>query len=660
MPSLDSNIILDSALEDIFCHGGILARHLQEYESRPEQLKMARAVSHAFSGGALAVEAGTGIGKTLAYLVPAALSGQKVVISTGTLNLQDQILNKEIPFLKKHITPELDALCVKGRRNYLCLYRWKQVAVARQMHFFESDGEIERLREWVQETQTGDRAEIPWLRDDSPLWHEISSSSSQCLGMHCPEASSCFISQLRKQAARAQILIVNHHLFFSDLGLRRFGHAEVLPRYESIVFDEAHHLENVATQYFGRSFSQYQLNDLAKDIEKLATPELKGKKRERTLQTARALTSQGNIFAAIFPRERGRFPLLEFIERSPAWNGELEKLKAQLAALADLLEQLSLAGDIWNGMLRRCEELQNNLLLITEEHNSSHVYWFERREKTIALIASPIEIASEMQHFYDQVRSIVFTSATLAASGDFSFFFDRLGLDHDTEALTLQTPFNYAGRTLLYVPENNFPMPAHPAYFREAQNTIFELIKASNGRALLLFTSIKAMLAMHEFLADRLQAEQLLFPLLLQGAAPKSILLETFRQETHSVLLAVASFWEGVDVPGESLSCVIIDKLPFEVPSDPVIMARIKKIEEEGGKPFFDFQVPKAILTLRQGLGRLMRSASDRGVLAIMDVRLFTKSYGSRFRKSLPPCPVTRSLDDVRTFFQENMQRGPK
>lgn len=651
MPSLGPDIIPDSALEDIFSPGGILARHLREYESRPEQLQMAKAVARALSGGTLAVEAGTGIGKTLAYLVPAALSGQKIVISTGTLNLQDQILNKEIPFLKKYIAPELDALCVKGRRNYLCLYRWKQVTAARQMHLFENDGEIERLREWVRETQTGDRAEIPWLRDDSPLWHEISSSSSQCLGMHCPEASSCFISQLRKQAARAQILIVNHHLFFSDLALRRFGHAEVLPRYESIVFDEAHHLENVATQYFGRSFSQYQLKDLTKDIEKLATSQLKGKKRERTLQTARALAGQGNLFAAIFPRERGRFPLLEFIELSPGWDIELERLKDHLTVLADLLEQLSLTGDIWNGMLRRCEELQNNLLVITEEHNSSHVYWYERREKTIALVASPIEIASEMQHFYDQVRSIVFTSATLAASGDFSYFFDRLGLDRDTETLTLRTPFDYAGRTLLYVPENSFPPPGHPAYFREAHKHMFELIKASNGRALLLFTSIKAMQAMHEFLADHLRDEQLSFPLLLQGAAPKSILLETFRKETHSVLLAVASFWEGVDVPGESLSCVIIDKLPFEVPSDPVIMARIAKIEEEGGKPFFDFQVPKAILTLRQGLGRLMRSASDRGVLALMDVRLFTKSYGSRFRKSLPPCPITRSLDDVRTFF---------
>ncbi|MBU0730570.1 MAG: ATP-dependent DNA helicase [Proteobacteria bacterium] len=638
-------------MENIFAPGGILAQRLPGYELRAGQLEMARAVATALDGGALAVEAGTGIGKTLAYLVPAVLCGRKIVVSTGTLNLQDQILQKEIPFIREHIAPHLQSVCVKGRQNYLCLYRWKQHAVSRQSHLFaDDDFGVDRVRDWLSETETGDRAELHWLPDDSPFWHAVSSSTSKCLGIHCPEGPSCFINKLRRTAGKADILIVNHHLFFSDLALRRFGFAEVLPRYESVIFDEAHHLENVATRYFGTSFSQYQLLDLVQDIEKTAEERLPDRDRARIIQLARALASEAETFAGIFPREKGRFPLLEFIESSASWESAVNALADRFAGLSLELEKLEPVSDIWTGMVRRAQDLYNSLETIHEGLDSASVYWFERRERTIALSASPIEVAPLLQeHFFGQVRSVVFTSATLTTGGDFSYFSNRLGLPDETEYLELKTPYDWQGKTLLYVPENSFPQPGSPLFQEKAQKRIHEIIQAVGGRALVLFTSQSAMLATRDFLEGQLD-----FPLFMQGEAPRSVLLEMFKKETHSVLLAVASFWEGVDVPGEALSAVIIDKLPFEVPSDPVIMARVNRVKEEGGNPFMDFQVPRAILTLRQGLGRLLRSASDNGILAVLDVRLFTKQYGGIFRKSLPPSTVTRDVDDLRLFFSED------
>lgn len=644
--------MLDSAgrhkLADIFGAQGILAKQLAHYEARSGQEEMATAVWRTLCGGMLAVEAGTGTGKTLAYLVPAVLSGQKVVVSTATLNLQDQILHKEIPFLREHIDPELTALCVKGRQNYLCLHRFRQVSVSPQQQLFSQDGTLARIAEWLAKTTTGDRAELGWLPDDSSLWPLISSTTTQCLAMQCPEASECFISRLRREAARARLLVVNHHLFFSDLALRRFGHAEVLPRYESVIFDEAHHLENVATRYFGVTFSQYQLQDLVADLEKEAL-NLPEKSRLPVIQTARSLAAQAEIFATLFPRERGRFPLLPFVEQTLGWQPELQALLDRITSLSLKLESLESFGEAWSGLGRRSLELGDRLRSVTERYQSTFVYWYERRDKTIILSASPIEVASHLREcLYNEVRSAIFTSATLTTGGEFTYFTGQLGVTGEIDTLCLPTPYDYSGRTLLYIPDQGFPAPGSPGYFEGARNLIYDIILAARGRTLVLFTSISAMQRVHEYLLERLP-----YSVLVQGAAPRAVLLEGFRQDTHSVLLAVASFWEGVDVPGEALSCVIVDKLPFEVPSDPVIMARVKKIEAEGGNPFVDLQVPRAILTLRQGLGRLLRSAADRGVLAILDVRLFTKQYGSLFRRSLPASPVTREINEVRRFFEE-------
>ncbi|MDH5299255.1 MAG: ATP-dependent DNA helicase [Desulfobulbaceae bacterium] len=643
-------------MADLFGPASYLACALPGYEPRAGQVTMAEAVHRTLShGGMLAVEAETGIGKTLAYLIPAVLSRRKVVISTGTRTLQDQILDKEIPFIIEHIDPDCSALCVKGRQNYLCRNRWQKLSSASQMHLFGDDADMARINAWLEETETGDRAELPWLPDNSPLWHELSATTAQCLGSLCPENAICFISRLRKKAARARVLIVNHHLFFSDLAVRRMGHAEVLPRYESVIFDEAHHLEDVATRYFGTAFSNFQIQDLVKDIELLAQGGLTDRNREKTVQLARVLAAHGERFTSLLPRKKGRFPLQEAMAQIDDWPGEIDQLHASFASLAKHLAEMTINGEAWMALERRCLALADKLLIITGDQDFSHVYWFERREKSVVLSASPIEVAGELQEsLYNETHSLIFTSATLTTGGNFAYVKERLGLPDDTETLSLPSPFDYQHRALLYVPENRFPQPADPAFFQEARDRICAILRSSRGRALVLFTSVRAMETMYQMLADRLP-----FPLLIQGEAPKAALLEAFRHDTHSVLFAVASFWEGVDIPGESLSCVIIDKLPFEVPSDPVVMARLDKIKDEGGTPFFDFQVPRAVLTLRQGVGRLLRSAGDRGVLAILDVRLFTKQYGATFRKSLPPCPVCRDLPTVEQFFRRPPHHEP-
>jgi ATP-dependent DNA helicase DinG len=654
---IDKTEVLEYLI-DFFSNHGLLAETFQGFEARDGQRLMARAVMETLLEPLnpslnpqcqLAVEAGTGVGKTLAYLIPAVLSNQKIVISTNTRNLQEQILKKEIPFIREHLAPDLTALCVKGRQNYLCLHRWHQFIGNPQRPLFSGSDELARIDDWLQETETGDRAELYWLADEAPLWQAISSTTSQCLGIHCPEGPRCFITRLRKKAAQSRILIVNHHLFFSDLALRRFGHAEVLPRYESVIFDEAHHLEGVATRYFGNSFSHYQLLDLVKDIEISAQADLKGRELERVVQSSRALAKQADHFIGLFPKEKGRFPLLPFVEEFRDWQDERRDLLDHLEALAGHLDQILQVAEAWNGLLRRCRELIGSFETITEYQETSSVYWYERREKTLQLSASPIEVGDQLnEHFYRQVKSVVFTSATLTTGGSFRYFLDRLGLSPKIQTLIIDTPFDYRNRTRLYIPPDSFPLPAQPHFQERLQEELFQIVMAANGRSLLLFTSITAMKKSYQHLADRLP-----FPVFVQGEAAKTALLENFQQQTHSVLLAVASFWEGIDVPGESLSCVIIDKLPFEVPSDPVIMARAEKIKAEGGNPFFDFQVPRAILTLRQGVGRLMRSSSDRGVLAIIDVRLFTKKYGGVFLKSLPPSPIVRGITQVQDFFKE-------
>jgi len=650
-------------MSEIFSPAGILARHLPEHEARPGQQQMAEAVAKLLTrqdgppAACLIVEAETGLGKTLAYLIPAVLSGRKTLISTNTRNLQDQILSREIPFLRKHLAPELKAMCVKGRQNYLCLHRWHQLTAGGQQELFaaaQADGGIStaKLRAWLKKTAFADRTELPGLSGSSPLWQKICCQTHFCLGSDCPDHSRCYLNKVRREAAACQLLVVNHHLLFSDLAVRRSGCGEVLPRCETVIFDEAHHLEDIAAQFFGVSFSRYQFADLTADVEKAAR-DSGGKRKHKKIFTAlEKLAGMGERFFSLFPSARGRFPLPELFADQPA----LKLLRDALLIDFNLLaEELELVGEKdadgrWKQLLMRCEEQADNLERITAQSSAeqgSHVLWFERSEKNLSLAATPIDVAADLQKtLFAQMRHCVFTSATLSAGAGFSYFSRRLGIPEDSPSCVFPSPFDYKKRTLLYVPSSGFPEPNGIGYRERLHQELKKLLTCSRGRALVLFTSFQALELAWHCLRDALP-----YPLLRQGAASRQLLLTRFAEETDSVLLAVASFWEGVDVPGESLSMVIIDKLPFEVPTDPVLLARIERIKTAGGNPFFEFQVPRAILSLRQGVGRLMRRAGDRGVAAVLDVRLFTKPYGGRFIASLPPSPLTRNLRDVENFF---------
>lgn len=645
-------------MQQIFAENGALSRRLKGFEPRSGQQQMAEAVASTLEHGAeredgrallLLVEAETGIGKTLAYLVPALLSGQRVVISTATINLQDQIIKKEIPLLERVLDMEISALCVKGRQNYLCHYRWFQHRSTPQTSLLE-DTDLKKIDRWLKHTVDGDRAELDWLPDRSPLWLKISAQPGQCLGSECPESQLCFVNRLRKRAGGVRLLIVNHHLFFSDLALRQAGFGEILPRYQSVIFDEAHHLENVASNFFGKHFSHYQLLGLLGDIDKQAGKDLSPSDMDRLLGFAGGLRQRLTVFAALFPVKGGRFPLNPLVDDLPQWQETLENLLQGLTQLAERCVTLSPRGEIWNLFAERADQLHASLLQIAgpqQEADGSYIRWYERRERTVSLSATPVKVADELEKYlYGGVDACIMTSATLTTGGDFKYMQRRLGIDESCKTLSLQSPFDYRGRTLLYVPEQGFPEARDANYFTVLSERIYELLKLSRGRALVLFTSFRAMEHVAESLGHRLD-----YPVLVQGSASRHALLHQFRESRDSVLLAVASFWEGVDVAGDSLSCVLIDKLPFEVPTDPVIQARMKAIEEEGGKPFFQFQVPRAILSLRQGVGRLMRASTDRGLIGVLDIRLYSKGYGRNFRASLPDSPVVRTLQEVEHFF---------
>lgn len=650
-------------MDKFFGPDGLLAHGLPHYQFRSGQLHMAQAVADllhtdehlAASGRAacLAIEAETGLGKTLAYLIPAVLSGYRVVVSTNTRNLQDQILQREIPLITEIIRPDLKALCVKGRQNYLCLYRWHQLQAGSQHELFTA-GQRREIENWINTTRHADRSELTWLPADSPLWQKICCQTQFCLGQDCPDGSVCFLHHLRRDAAASDLLVVNHHLLFSDLALRKSGYGEVLPRYETVIFDEAHHLEAVATTYFGFTFSRYQVLDLCSDVERSTQTDLSVEHRQQIVEATGRLTAAVEKFVGTFPAARGRYLLPALLAKYPEINLHRDHLGAALSHLAVRMEAVGSSDGPWSQYSNRIHELEERLALITAEQfediqpeDVRHTYWYERTERNFSLFATPVDVAPELDAtLFTQVRHCIFTSATLASGDGFHYFLNRLGLPADTRTLQLPSPFDYPGQTLLYIPGSGYPEPGAPDHPHAQQKEIATLIGYAGGRTLALFTSIAAMNQAYEALHDTLP-----YPLLRQGDASRRILLEHFRETTHSVLFAVASFWEGIDVPGESLSLVIIDKLPFEVPTDPVIMARIQRIKALGGNPFKDYQVPSAILSLRQGVGRLMRTAADRGVIAILDTRLFTRGYGRQFLRSLPPSPITREQTDVAAFF---------
>lgn len=647
------------SLHEFFAPGGVLARSALPYEFRRGQLEMAQAVERAFQDNRhLIVEAGTGTGKTLAYLLPAlrlcATTGRRVIISTGTKNLQEQLFFKDVPFLESLLGP-LRVCYMKGRANYLC--RHKLFALRNQpiLSGLEEISQYQAIAEWEKTSETGDRAEIDDLPEASALWAKLDARSEACLGQTCPDYQRCFITEMRRRAAESDVVIVNHHLFFADMAIRQQAggapDAGVLPEAGVVVFDEAHELEDVASSYFGISLSNLKFEDLARDVETLLRS--KGELKTEVVSAAQMIRERARMFFGALPTRtaggggEGRMPFTnrdEFLEDHGdvylgLLNG-LHRMEGELEKLRSVEESQPLR--------RRAGTIREQLKFLLESEDRNTVFWLERRSgrhTTTHLQATPIDVSELLRELlFQNYPSVVLTSATLTVQGGFTHMRKRLGLDEARE-LVVPSHFRYDRQALLYLPPE-MPDPREPGFQEEAAHRIRRMLDITRGRAFCLFTSYQQMRDLYERLLIEVP-----YPLLLQGTAPRKALLEEFRQTPNAVLFGTSSFWQGVDVQGEALSCVIVDRLPFAVPSDPVVQARMRAIEEAGGRPFFEYQVPSAVIALKQGFGRLIRSLEDRGVLMLLDPRLERQRYGRIFLESLPPYRITQNIADVEAFF---------
>jgi len=632
-------------LEKIFGPSGWLARHHPAYEYRRGQLEMAEAVEAALENRQhLIVEAGTGTGKTLAYLVPIIRSGQRVVVSTGTKNLQEQVFFKDIPFLKK-LFPEIRATLMKGRQNYLCRQKLYDIEKQPVLSGMEEVDLYVQIREWEKRTESGDRAELENLPDTSELWPRIDARSEACTGQKCKEFDRCYITLMRQRAAESDILIVNHHLFFADLALRQSEYAGLLPDYAALIFDEAHEMEDVATQYFGIQISNYRVEELARDTE--ATLRAKAMASGEVLAALAELRHRSDLFFEAFPAREGRTAFEQREGFLETHRGAYSTLLNAFVRLATELSRLKERPEEINNLVRRAEELHKAFEFVLESKERNFVYWWERRGRGVFAEVSPIDVSALLrERLLDKVDTVVLTSATLAVGGNFDFFKRRLGIQNAKEKI-LESHFDFGEQALLYTPLH-LPDPRQPDFARLASEEILQILKATRGRAFVLFTSYAQMRDVCERLRRRLR-----YPMLVQGSAPRTALLDRFRNTPHAVLFATSSFWHGVDVQGQQLSAVIIDRLPFAVPTDPVVAARIRMIDEDGGNAFTDYQTPEAVIALKQGFGRLIRSETDRGVLVILDHRIVRKPYGRVFFESLPHYRRTERLEDLKAFMRE-------
>ena len=637
-------------IAEIFGPGGALEKCMPEgYEHRPSQLEMAELVESAFCNKRHAiVEAGTGTGKTLAYLIPAIRSGRTVVISTATKSLQEQLFEKDIPFLQKHFAPNLKVAVMKGRGNFLCREKVYRMADQPMLKGLDELDWFHQIRDWEKVTDTGDRAQLNFLPDDSDLWQRLDARRDACSGQKCAEFNRCFITAMHQRAAEADLIIVNHHLFFADLALKQDDFGSVLPEYGAVIFDEAHEIEDVASDYFGRQVSNCRFDELARDAEVAVRVTRAG--GAALLKRIVRMRERAHAFFEAFPAREGRFPFDQaqragFLEQNrEAYDSlinALKSLEAEIASLPAKPEELL-------NIARRSMELRGELNFLFESSEGNFVYWFERRAKGVFVAATPIDVSSLLrERLFEQFETIVLTSATLAVGGRFDFLKQRLGVSL-ASGRVLESEFDFATQALLYIPAT-LPDVRDPSFPERAAQEIIRLLEISQGRAFCLFTSYSQMKDLYERVRTRV-----LFPLLIQGSAPRTALLEKFRNTDGAVLFATSSFWQGVDVRGEQLSCVIVDRLPFAVPSDPIVAARVRALQEDGRNAFAEYQVPEAVLALKQGFGRLIRSRTDRGVLTILDNRIQRMQYGKIFMESLPAYATTRDIAAVERFMQKS------
>ncbi|MEM1416132.1 MAG: ATP-dependent DNA helicase [Myxococcota bacterium] len=627
---------------------GPLSQAIDGYEHRPSQLAMADAVADAIAHrGVLLVEAGTGTGKTWAYLVPALLGGRRVIVSTGTKNLQDQILQRDLPALQRHVGLAKKAVAMKGLSNYLCLRRFelfRKSATATEAPF---KAQLPVLEAWRETSVHGDRAELEALAEDAAIWPWVVSGADTRIGPRCPHHASCFVTKLRREAEQADLIVVNHHLFFADLALRGPHHGGILPDYDVVIFDEAHQLEDVATGFFGASVSTGKLERLARDAEAV----LVARKTGGALLAQHLRTAGANFFAALPPvpgTGGNRHPLPQ-----EAFTDALEQ---RFFALDDALEALGAhcrgrrtESESLGQLARRVGQLRDELGLVAEGADGRSVAWQASRGRGVTVGVSPVDVSETLREaLYHRTDTVVMTSATLTTGGTFTFLRERLGIDFEVDELALASPFDYAAQAGLYLPDS-LPEPRDPRFRPAAAEEIGALVEMTGGGAFVLCTATRQMHAFADLLRPRLVDAGL--PVLVQGERPKARILERFQEAGNAVLFATASFWEGVDVPGDALRLVIIDKLPFEVPSDPLVRARCEARERAGGKPFMELLVPAAALALKQGFGRLVRSRKDRGLVAILDPRIRTRRYGKVFLESLPDASRCYSLDEARAFW---------
>ena len=642
-------------IDSFFSSDGALAQAVPDYRMRTQQLEMAQAIAGTIAANAVLVaEAGTGTGKTFAYLVPALLAGGKVIISTGTKTLQDQLFNRDIPTVRAALKAPVTVALLKGRANYVCHYHLERTLQDERASFAsrEETKYLKLIERYAGITQSGDKSGLSEVPENAAVWQQVTSTRDNCLGSECAHYKKCFVMEARKQALSADMVVVNHHLFFADVMLRDEGLSELLPACNTVIFDEAHQLPETASLFFGESVSTSQLLELCRDTEAEA---LRGAKDFAPLPPAIAATEKAaRDLRLTIEGENTRLPLAA-VMKNAGFGNALDELLEKLDALAAMLESQAERSEGLENCWQRAREIDGSIKRWRDQAEAEgFVRWLEVFSHALQLNATPLSIAEIFnKQLSGSPRAWIFTSATLSVKGDFSHYNSEMGLNTEPNAsrsACWDSPFNFADQALLYVP-TGLPEPNSREYIEEVVKAALPVLKASRGRAFFLCTSLRAMQRVHELLLLAFPRERLDFPLLLQGQGSRSHMLERFRKMGNAVLIGSQSFWEGVDVRGEALSLVVIDKLPFAPPDDPVLSARIEKINKEGRNAFMEYQLPRAVINLKQGAGRLIRDETDRGVLMICDPRLITKSYGKKIWQSLPPMKRTRELAEVEAFF---------